>query len=285
MNSLQLDKQHLIESLNQLKQQIENIHKLLNEEKIKYQHAQYNIKMLQIQIKHLNDDLKQALLIKPNHYLYQNNQHDHLIEQLNSITNHCNQLENENIQLKQTINIMSEQAKQFAQLSIINDNDHKLFKAIKQIYRLSIEKQSLIELSNRLQSKLNQYQQQPINNNSNDGDDLNNIQNSMINHLNMIDNVKNMKKPLNNNNESITMIKDNLRNTHLDNDHDQKQQQQQYHMTDDVESIITGKGSISTIFKLLDEVHSLDSENDIESLYGNRLIIKGKHKYIHNSKV
>lgn len=285
MNSLQLDKQHLIESLNQLKQQIENIHKLLNEEKIKYQHAQYNIKMLQIQIKHLNDDLKQALLIKPNLYLYQNNQHDHLIEQLNSITNHCNQLENENIQLKQTINIMSEQAKQFAQLSIINDNDHKLFKAIKQIYRLSIEKQSLIELSNRLQSKLNQYQQQPINNNSNDGDDLNNIQNSMINHLNMIDNVKNMKKPLNNNNESITMIKDNLRNTHLDNDHDQKQQQQQYHMTDDVESIITGKGSISTIFKLLDEVHSLDSENDIESLYGNRLIIKGKHKYIHNSKV
>ncbi|CAH8601862.1 unnamed protein product [Schistosoma mattheei] len=286
VNSLQIDKQHLIESLNQLKQQIENIHKLWNEEKIKYQHAQYNIQMLQIQIKQLNDDLKQALLIKPNLYLHQNNQHDHLIEQLNSITNHCNQLENENIQLKQTINIMSEQAKQFAQLSIINDNDYKLSKAIKQIYRLSIEKQSLIELSNRLQSKLrqlNQYQQQSINNN----DDLNNNQNSMINHLNMIDNVKNMKKPLNNNNdnESITMIKDNLKNTHLDNDHDQKQQQHQYHMTDDVESIITGKGSISTIFKLLDEVHSLNSENDIESLYGNRLIIQGKHKYIHNSKV
>ncbi|KAH9589641.1 Unconventional myosin-Vc [Schistosoma haematobium] len=288
VNSLQIDKQHLIESLNQLKQQIENIHKLWNEEKIKYQHAQYNIQMLQIQIKHLNDDLKQALLIKPNLYLYQNNQHDHLIEQLNSIINHCNQLENENIQLKQTINIMSEQAKQFAQLSIINDNDHKLCKAIKQIYRLSIEKQSLIELSNRLQSKLrqlNQYQKQPISNNSNDDGGLNNIQNSMVNHLDMIDNVKNMKKLLNNNNESITMIKDNLNNAHLDNDHDQKQQQHQYHMTDDIESIITGKGSISTIFKLLDEVHSLDSENDIESLYGNRLIIQGKHKYIHNSKV
>ncbi|VDP36775.1 unnamed protein product [Schistosoma margrebowiei] len=279
VNSLQIDKQHLIESLNQSKQEIQNILKLWNEEKIKYQHAQYNIQMLQIQIKHLNDDLKQALLIKPDLYLNKDNQHDHLIEQLNSITNHCNQLENENIQLKQTINIMSEQAKQFAQLSIINDNDYKLSKAIKQIYRLSIEKQSLIELSNRLQSKLrqlNQYQKQQINNNG----DLNNIQNSMINHINMID-VKNMKKPLNNNNESITMIKDNLNHTYLDND----QKQQQYHMTDDVESIITGKGSISTIFKLLDEVHSLDSENDIENLYGNRLIIQGKHKFIHNSKV
>ncbi|KAH8862591.1 coiled coil domain containing protein 57 [Schistosoma japonicum] len=301
VNSLQIENQKLVESLTKEKQQTQKIIDLWKEEKVKCQHAEHTVRILQAEIKHLNEDLKQAL-IKPdiNQQELHHCKHDHIIHQLNHLNDTCDKLEEENSRLKQTISMMSQQAKQFAQLSLtpnINKTMHeynqldetnqnaKLSAAIKQIYRLAVEKQSLIELSNRLQAKLRQLtdhdDNKPMNNDhsskhkgisiSNDKY-VNNIQNSMVDNREVTHIVKNMNKPLNND-ISSNVININQSENPMYN----------HHSLHDAESssIITGKGSISTIFKLLDEVASLGSENDGECLqHIDRFLIQGKHKHI-----
>ncbi|CAH8560512.1 unnamed protein product [Schistosoma turkestanicum] len=286
VNFLQIENQKLIESINRERQQTQKATNLWKEEKIKCQHAEHVVRISQAEIKHLNEDLKQAL-IKPNINLHeiQYCKHDHIIYQLNYLTDTCDKLESENSRLKQTINIMSEQAKQFSQLSTtptinkIKDKHNrldetnknvKLSAAIKQIYRLAVEKQSLIELSNRLQAKLRQLTEHQDNEQINidhssrrkevplsNDENINNIQNSIVNSSNIMHTVSNMKKPLDNYVPSSTVTK-NLNTTPSYN--------HQLTDIDDTESTITGKGSISAVFKLLDEVTSLGgSENDAES--------------------
>uniref|UniRef100_A0A5K4FFK8 Uncharacterized protein n=1 Tax=Schistosoma mansoni TaxID=6183 RepID=A0A5K4FFK8_SCHMA len=319
VNSLQIQNKKLTESLNEEKQKTKHTTYLLKEEKIKYHNIQSIYHISQNHIKQLNEDLKHAL-IKPNIHLndIQFNHNHNNNDQLNYLINNYNQLKNENIKLKQIINIMSKQAKQFIQLSSINNNNdnqfnkinndnqfnkinndnddnpfnkinndddnqfnkinngndnqlnkinnNQLIKAIKQIYQLTIDKQLLIELSNRLQFKLDQLIKNQYNNDNN-------------NNHNLI-----MKESLNNNIESNNEINNDVNKTSLDNNHNNDHDPDHHHQhhyniidKDDMESIITGKGSISNIFKLLDEVASLGSENDIENLHGNRLTIQGKH--------
>ncbi|KAK4476013.1 hypothetical protein MN116_000669 [Schistosoma mekongi] len=301
VNSLQIENQKLVESLTKEKQQTQKVVDLWKEEKVKCQHAEHSVRILQAEIKHLNEDLKQAL-IKPdiNQQELHHCKHDHIIHQLNHLNDTCDKLEDENSRLKQTISMMSEQAKQFAQLPItptINKTMHeynqvnetnqnaKLSAAIKQIYRLAVEKQSLIELSNGLQAKLrrlidhndnkptnndhsNKHKSMSISNHKH----VNNIQNSLVDNREITHIAENMHKLLNND-MSNNVIKSNPCENPVYN----------HHSLHDVESssIITGKGSISTIFKLLDEVASLGSENDGECLqHIDRFLIQGKHKRI-----
>ncbi|CAH8639737.1 unnamed protein product [Heterobilharzia americana] len=175
ISSLKCENQRLLESLDQERQQTNKALDMWKEVKTKCQHAERKSRLAQAEVIRLTDDLKQAL-IKPELNVQEIVQCNHkdIINQIDYLQDTCDRLENENSRLKCTINMMSEQVKQVAQLTpemitartTTTDEKRnqqeeikvhsKLLSAVKQIHQLALEKKALIELSNRLQAKLRQ---------------------------------------------------------------------------------------------------------------------------------
>nr|CAH8872494.1 unnamed protein product [Trichobilharzia regenti] len=302
VNSLKSENQRLLDSIGQEKQQTQKAVDMWKEEKAKCQHAESKWRSAENEVARLSNDLKQAL-IKPevNKQEIVHCKHKDIINQIDYLQDTCDRLENENSRLKYTINIMSEQAKQVAQLTpemttrtddkcIQQDEakvNFKLLAAVKQIHQLALEKKALIELSNRLQAKLRQLTGQkmccthneqvntsvPVKNQavslSNDGSGKV-LQTSTIN-----------KHPVDSDNNYATnkiVSKDKLTENIVDIE-------QTGNVNDiDSSSGITGKGSISTVFRLLDEAASLGSGNECDILHGNGLFVHGMQKRITTSK-
>ncbi|CAH8610392.1 unnamed protein product [Heterobilharzia americana] len=118
ISSLKCENQRLLESLDQERQQTNKALDMWKEVKTKCQHAERKSRLAQAEVIRLTDDLKQAL-IKPELNVQEIVQCNHkdIINQIDYLQDTCDRLENENSRLKCTINMMSEQVKQVAQLT------------------------------------------------------------------------------------------------------------------------------------------------------------------------
>ncbi|KAF8570328.1 hypothetical protein P879_02809 [Paragonimus westermani] len=159
-----LERDRLLESLNRERLETQKALASLEEAKASQRHAEHTAKSSRNEAERLRKDLEQALLtptISSNPPFGCG--HQHLLEQLDRLQLNCDSLEEENARLRCSVSVMSEQAKQTAQIKTpkmthsVSMTDgkairEKLKEAVGVIQQLAKEKYALIELSNRLQS-------------------------------------------------------------------------------------------------------------------------------------
>ncbi|KAF5399385.1 hypothetical protein PHET_07459 [Paragonimus heterotremus] len=163
-----LERDRLLESLTRERLETQKALASLEEAKASQRLAEQTAKLSRNEAERLRKDLEQALLTPavastPPFGCG----HQHLLEQLDRLQLNCDSLEEENARLRHSVSVMSEQAKQAAQIktpklthsvSMTDDTAlrEKLKEAVGVIQQLAKEKYALIELSNRLQSMVRQ---------------------------------------------------------------------------------------------------------------------------------
>ncbi|KAF6780201.1 hypothetical protein AHF37_00364 [Paragonimus kellicotti] len=163
-----VERDRLLESLTRERLETQKALASLEEAKASQRLAEQTAKLSRNEAERLRKDLEQALLTPavastPPFGCG----HQHLLEQLDRLQLNCDSLEEENARLRRSVSVMSEQAKQAAQIKTpkmthsVSMTDckalrEKLKEAVGVIQQLAKEKYALIELSNRLQSMVRQ---------------------------------------------------------------------------------------------------------------------------------
>ncbi|TPP67285.1 hypothetical protein FGIG_04496 [Fasciola gigantica] len=187
---MEAENQRVLESLAKEQEETRKALQSLAEANEIRQLAERNARTMRSECERLRQDLEQALLTQVrNEPKVASCDHKHLFAQLERLQNSCDRFEEENIRLKRSISVMSEQAKRTAQLSKTTERDErqekldkstvtltvekakkvdgedhgqilreKLQMSVRMIRKLAQEKNALKELSNRLQARIYQLE-------------------------------------------------------------------------------------------------------------------------------
>ncbi|KAF7259578.1 hypothetical protein EG68_07013 [Paragonimus skrjabini miyazakii] len=167
-NVASVERDRLLESLTRERLETQKALASLEEAKASLRLAEKTAKLSRNEAERLRKDLEQALLTPAVASTAPFGcGHQHLLEQLDRLQLNCDSLEEENARLRHSVSVMSEQAKQAAQIKTpklthsVSVTDckalrEKLKEAVGVIQQLAKEKYALIELSNRLQSMVRQ---------------------------------------------------------------------------------------------------------------------------------
>ncbi|KAG5442756.1 hypothetical protein CSKR_104246 [Clonorchis sinensis] len=167
------EKRELLEALSRAREETRVALEYLKEANASRKMMDKNARIARNEAERLRKDLEQALTTAANGKSPTVScKHEYLIEQLNRLQNHCEQLEQENDRLRKSVNMMSEEASQVVQqqtkqvpLGSSSDShddikvyQKKLHVAVNIIRQLAREKQALTELSNRLHAQVRQLE-------------------------------------------------------------------------------------------------------------------------------
>ncbi|TGZ63412.1 hypothetical protein CRM22_006944 [Opisthorchis felineus] len=167
------EKSELLETLSRAREETRMALESLEEANASRKMMDRNARIARNEAERLRKDLEQALTTAVNRkFPTLSCKHEYLIEQLNRLQNHCEQLEQENDRLRKSVNIMSEEASQVVhqqtkQIPFGSSPDShadievykkKLHVAVNIIRQLAREKQALTELSNRLHAQVRQLE-------------------------------------------------------------------------------------------------------------------------------
>lgn len=218
--------ENLFKQMEQEKCQQNRLNQLLKEIQAKYEHSEREIHLINEECNRLKIDLQQAL-IKPLIQPTNNKEYSLLIEQ-------CNKLANENIRLKNSIKVMSTQLLAYSTehpqtiSTCLNDNKDKICDKL---------------TNDRLNQALRQIKQLALEKRS--LIELSNCLNAQLKH-------KNGQNFKNDENQNI--------DSQIENNSIEKHCKTYVLSDEDRFSITTGKESVLSVFKLLDEPTYLSSE-------------------------
>ncbi|OON15633.1 hypothetical protein X801_08561, partial [Opisthorchis viverrini] len=171
--AFEAEKRELLEALSRAREETRVALESLKEADASRKMMDKNARIARTEAERLRKDLEQALTTAVSGKSPTVScKHEYLIEQLNRLQNHCEQLEQENDRLRKSVNMMSEEASQVVQqqtkqvpLGSSSDShadikvyQKKLHVAVNIIRQLAREKQALTELSNRLHAQVRQVE-------------------------------------------------------------------------------------------------------------------------------